>query len=118
MRAGPTPGATAMTHMLCRNRVKDFRRWRRVFVSHASAHRAAGLRLAGFWRDTQRPNDVFFLFEVRDMRRARAFIRSAGAAEAAARSGVIDGRYQFIRDAGMAPYLERARRRGRAGLGG
>ncbi|MGA2018276.1 MAG: hypothetical protein ABSH26_15120 [Opitutaceae bacterium] len=93
-----------MRFMLCRNRVSDYRRWRRVFDSHAGAHRAAGLRLKGLWRDAGRPNDVFFLFEVRDMSRARAFIRSPEAAEAGARSGVIEGDYRFIRDAGTASY--------------
>ena len=93
-----------MRFMLCRNRVSDFRRWRRVFDSHARAHRAAGLRLKGLWRDAERPNDVYFLFEVRNMRRARAFIRSPEASEAGAHSGVIGGEYHFIRDAGMAPY--------------
>jgi hypothetical protein len=93
-----------MRFMLCRNRVSDFRRWRRVFDSHAGAHRAAGLWLKGLWRDAGRPRDVYFLFEVRNPRRARAFISSPKAAEAAAGSGVIDGEYHFIRDAGMAPY--------------
>jgi hypothetical protein len=90
--------------MLCRNRVADFRRWRRVFDAHAKAHRAAGLLLRGLWRDAGRTNDIYFLFEVRNMRRARAFISSPKAAEAGAESGVIDGEYHFIRDAGMRPY--------------
>ena len=30
-----------MTYMLCRNRVKDFARWKAVFSSHADAHREA-----------------------------------------------------------------------------
>ncbi|HXQ81966.1 MAG TPA: hypothetical protein VN775_11670 [Opitutaceae bacterium] len=93
-----------MTYMLCRNRVSDFRRWKRVFDSHAGAHEAAGLLLTGLWRDAVRPNEVFFLFEVRDKRRAKAFIAAPGAAEAGAASGVIDGEYHFIRDAGLAGY--------------
>jgi hypothetical protein len=51
-----------MTCMLCRNRVSDFRRWRRVFFSHAPAHRAAGLHLRSLWREIGKPNEVFFLF--------------------------------------------------------
>lgn len=95
-----------MKFMLCRNRVSDFRRWRRVFDSHAGAHRAAGLRLSGLWRDAERPNDVFFLFEVRSARKARAFISAPGAAEAASRSGVIDGEYHLLQGAGMASYQD------------
>jgi hypothetical protein len=93
-----------MKYLLCRNRVTDFRRWRRVFDSHAGAHRAAGLLLTGLWRGAEKPGDVFFLFTVSDMRKARAFISAPGAAEAGKRSGVVEGEYHFIRDAGFAGY--------------
>lgn len=93
-----------MTYMLCRNRVANVARWRRVFDSHAGAHRAAGLILKGHWRDTERPTELFFLFEVHDMRKARAFISAPHAADAARKSGVIDGEYHFVRDAGLAKY--------------
>ena len=43
-------GGGAMTYMLCRNRLADFARWKRVFDSHAEAHRAAGLNLLHLWR--------------------------------------------------------------------
>jgi hypothetical protein len=93
-----------MNYMLCRNRVASVARWRRVFDSHASAHRAAGLILKGLWRDAERPTELFFLFEVRDMRKARAFISAPNAADAARESGVRDGEYHFVRDAGLAKY--------------
>jgi hypothetical protein len=90
-----------MTFMLCRNRVADFRSWKRVFDSHARDHRASGLRLAGLWRGVGRPNDVFFLFEVKDLRKARAFISAPAAASAGRKSGVIEGEYHFVRGAGL-----------------
>jgi hypothetical protein len=96
--------ASAMKYMLCRNRVADFRRWKRMFDSHAGAHRAAGLLLKGLWRDAGRPNEVFFLYEVSNMRRAKAFISAPAAAEAGTNSGVVDGEYHFIVDAGIAAY--------------
>ncbi len=34
-----------MTKMLCRNTVADIAWWKRVFDSHAGAHREAGLTL-------------------------------------------------------------------------
>jgi len=58
--------------------------------------------LTGLWRGAGRPNEVFFLFEVRNMGRAKAFISSPGAVAAAADSGVIDGDYRLIREAGLA----------------
>jgi hypothetical protein len=86
-----------MAYMLCRNRVADFRRWKRVFDSHRKDHRAAGLRLAGLWRDLGRPKDVFFLFEVQSVARARAFISAPAASAAGRASGVLEGDYRFLR---------------------
>jgi len=88
-----------MTYLHCRNRVADFARWRAVFASHAAAHREAGLRLVNIWRDAAEPTNVFFVFAVADMQKARAFIANPDAAKAAETSGVIDGEYHFLEDA-------------------
>jgi len=80
-----------MTHMLCRNRVGDFAGWKRVFDSHAEAHREAGLKLIQLWRSIDDPNNVFFLFEVSSIEKARAFLRAPAASEARQSSGVLDG---------------------------
>ena len=89
-----------MTYMLCRNRVVDFPRWKAVFASHAAAHQDAGLRLMHLWRSVEDPHNVFFLFEVASMARARAFISDPEAAKAAQSSSVLDGEYHFLEDAG------------------
>ena len=85
-----------MIVMLCRNRVADFSKWKAVFASHASAHREAGLRLINLWRGLEDANNVFFLFEVTNMDKARAFISNPSAAEAAKTSGVVEGEYHFL----------------------
>lgn len=85
-----------MVVMLCRNRVADFSKWRGLFDSHAQAHRDAGLHLTGIWRAVEEPNNVFFMFEVTDDKKARAFINNPAAAEAAKTSGVLDGEYHFL----------------------
>ena len=85
-----------MLALLCRNRVQDFARWKALFDSHAAAHRAAGLRLRSLWRGHEQPNDVFFLFEVTDLAKARAFISAPEGAEAGRASGVLEGEYHFI----------------------
>lgn len=87
-----------MTYMLCRNRVKDLSRWRAVFASHEGAHLNAGLRLV--WLGVEEGNNVFFLFEVAGMDKARKFIGDPDAGKAAEASGVIDGEYHFVEDAG------------------
>jgi hypothetical protein len=85
-----------MTVMLCRNRVSNFSRWKAVFSSHAQGHRDAGLQLRSLWRGVEEPNNVFFLFEVTDAGKARAFISNPAAGEAAKTSGALDGEYHFL----------------------
>ena len=89
-----------MTHMLCRNRVTGFAKWQSVFSSHADAHQAAGLTLVHLWRAMSDPNNVFFLFEVGSLDKAKAFINTPEASDAAKESGVIEGEYHFLDDSG------------------
>jgi len=90
----------SMTYMLCRNRVADFARWKTVFTSHAAAHMDADLRLIHIWRAVEEPNNVFFLFEIASIEKAKAFISDPEAAKAGESSGVVDGEYHFVEDAG------------------
>lgn len=85
-----------MMHLLCRNRVTDFPRWKAVFDSHAAAQRNAGLHLLDLWRDVEDPDNVFFLFAVADERKARSFLNDPAAEEAGRASGVLDGEYHFL----------------------
>jgi hypothetical protein len=85
-----------MIYMVCRNRVADFATWKRVFDSHADAHRAAGLELRQVARDLEDPNQVFYAFEIASVERAKGFINAPGAAEAGKASGVLDGEYHFV----------------------
>ncbi len=85
-----------MVVMLCRNRVADFEKWKSVFDSNAHAVSDTGLRLMNLWRDMEEPNNVFFLFEVTDIDKARAFITDPAAAETGRTSGVLDGECHFL----------------------
>jgi hypothetical protein len=89
-----------MSYMLCRNLVQDFASWKKVFASHKDAHLAAGLRLVTMWRSVEDPNNVFFMFEAASLDKAREFIRNPEAAKAGKTSGVLDGEYHFVEDAG------------------
>ncbi len=90
-----------MTYMLCRNRVADFGQWKVVLSSHEQAHKDAGLRLVGIWRGLEEPNNVFFMFEVASVEKARAFVADPEAARAGEAAGVLDGEYHFLEDAGL-----------------
>ena len=89
-----------MLYMLCRNQVADFSRWKAVFASHERGHQNAGLRLINLWRAVDDPNNVYYVFEVASMDKARKFISDPEAAKAAETSGVIEGEYHFVEDAG------------------
>jgi hypothetical protein len=66
------------------------------------------LVLTGFWRAGTDRNELFFLFDVRSLRKAKAFIAGPDAARAAERSGVLDGEYHFLRGATLSGYGTRA----------
>lgn len=85
-----------MVQMLCRNQVKNFATWRKIFSADARAHRAAGLILRSAWREKQDRNTVYFLFDVTDVRKAKAFIHAPDAKQQAMRSGVVGGEYHFL----------------------
>lgn len=86
-----------MTYMLCRNKVADFNKWKNVFDSHTEEHRAAGLTLEHLWSNLDDPNEVFFLFAVADISKAKGFINAPKAAESGKASGVLDGDFHFVR---------------------
>jgi hypothetical protein len=85
-----------MIFLLCRNRVADFEKWKNVFDSHARAQRDSGMHLVSMWRCVDEPNNVFFLFGVADMEKAKSFLHAPESAEAGRESGVIDGEYHFV----------------------
>jgi hypothetical protein len=84
--------------MLCRNRVLDFFRWKEIFDAHSRAQEDAGLRLINMWRSVDEPNNVFLLFEVTSVEKAREFISTPEAARAGEESGVVDGECHFIEE--------------------
>ncbi len=85
-----------MYELLCRNRVEDYARWRKLFDTNAPAAREAGLQLTDLWRGMEDPNNIFFLFRVSSVDRARTFIEDPAEAEVGAAAGVLDGEYHFL----------------------
>lgn len=85
-----------MVALLCRNLVEDYTKWKSVFDSHTAAHREAGLLLLHLWRSVENTNNVFFLFEVKDIDKAREFLNDPASAEAGKASGVLEGEYYFL----------------------
>jgi hypothetical protein len=85
-----------MIYLLCRNRVKNFEKWKAVFDSQTKVSQEAGLKLLQTWRSIEDPNNVFFLFEAASVEKARAFMNHPDAAKAGEDAGVLDGECHFI----------------------
>jgi hypothetical protein len=85
-------------HLLCRNKVRDFAQWKRVFDSHDAAHKAAGLMREWLRRSCDDPNEVFYSFAVLDEAKAKAFLSAPAVPDAQRESGFIDGNFWFIAD--------------------
>ena len=77
-------------HLICRNKVTDFEKWKAVFDSHAEAHAEFGLKLQNLWRGVDNPNEVFMLFEVENEEKARAFVTSPEVPDAQSQAGVVE----------------------------
>ena len=67
-----------MIELLCRNRVKDYNAWREIFDAQIKVHTDTGLHLSNLWQDVGDPNNIFFLFRVDDIEKARAVLTLHG----------------------------------------
>lgn len=86
--------------LLVRNKVRDFDHWKGVFDQQSEAGLAAGMKLARMWRTADDPNNVFFILEVEDRKRAEDYMHAPESAEVGRKAGVIDGEYYFL-DSGI-----------------
>ena len=88
-----------MIVLLCRNRVADFQKWKVVLDSQSQSHKAAGMRLRDLWRDLSDQRNVYFVFEVDNADKARAFISNPAWIAAGKSAGVLDDEYHFLESA-------------------
>lgn len=87
-----------MTLLLCRNKVKNYKKWKSVFDANSESALQAGLKLINLWRSLDDPNNVFFLFEVADIGKAKSFLADPASVETGDISGVLEGEYYFLKD--------------------
>jgi hypothetical protein len=75
-----------MHYMLCKQSIKDFAGFKEVLASHDPAHRESGFHVQQVWRNIDDPRQAFFVCEVWDVAKAKAFVKSE--TERLKRSGV------------------------------
>jgi hypothetical protein len=87
--------------MLVRHKVKDYATWKPVYDGHQPTRKAAGVSARQVFRSADDPNNVFVLFEVEDVGRAKAFGASTDLRETMMRAGVTEQPdIYFLSDAG------------------
>lgn len=77
-------------YVLVRHKVRDFAEWKRGYDGHLPKRVQAGMTEAHLLRSAEDPNEVFLLFKVEDLGRAKAFAASADMQEAMQRAGVVE----------------------------
>jgi len=89
-----------MIYMHCRIRVADYANWKERMDADAKARRDAGMYLKYLWRGIEDPNIAFFILEVHDMEKARAFLNPTDVSEASKEAGVLDFEWHFVETVG------------------
>ena len=85
-----------MIYMHCRIRVAEYAKWKERMDADAKAQRDAGMYLKYLWRGIDDPNSAFFILEVHDKEKARAFLNPADVAEASRDAGVLNFEWHFV----------------------
>jgi len=65
-----------MHYMLCKQNVKNFGEFKQTLASHGPAHQESGFRVQRIWQNMDNPKQVFFICEVWDVAKAKAFVKS------------------------------------------
>ena len=68
-----------MPHLLGRFRTGDLQGWKRSIDKDRDSHARAGIRFQQVWTRADDAGEIFFLFDVDDLDRARTFLDKAGA---------------------------------------
>ena len=78
-----------MAHMLIRHKVQDVGKWKPLYDAHRPARATAGLKDLHLWHNIDDSNEIFLLFEVSDVAKAKAFAASADLKEKMKSAGVV-----------------------------
>jgi hypothetical protein len=79
-----------MAFMLTRAKVRDFNTWKPSYDAHQAARSDAGLTEKYLLRNADDANEIFLLFEVQDLNRAKTFAASTDLRDRMQESGVVD----------------------------
>jgi len=78
-----------MAMLIVQLRVRDYRKWRRVYDAQAHLRKKATMGSAQVYRDAYDPHKLAIVFKVRDVDKAKAYLDSAHLQEVMKTAGVI-----------------------------
>lgn len=78
-----------MIHIMIRNKVEDYAKWKSVFDAGSAMRAAASSKKGHIFRDANDPSMVTVLSHFDDAEQAQAFMQSPDLAEAMKAAGVI-----------------------------
>jgi hypothetical protein len=87
-----------MTHLHCQVRFTDYAKWRASMKADADAQQDAGIFVIHLWRAIEDPGMAFFVCEIQDKDKARAFLNPTDLAEAEKQAGASDFQWHFVED--------------------
>ncbi len=79
-----------MSHILIRHKVEDFDKWKPVFDGDDSNRRNRGYGDYQLLRNSEDQNEVYILFEVKDLDQAREYLLSDDLRNTMGSAGVTD----------------------------
>jgi hypothetical protein len=88
----------AMFHIHCQVRFVDYEVWKASMDADGHAQREAGIHLKYLWRGTDDPSMAFFVCDVEDKDKARAFLNPADIAEAEKGACASDFCWHFVEE--------------------
>lgn len=76
--------------LIVRHKVKSFAKWKKVFEGHAAAQKASGLTRPRIYRSAGDKNETVVIFNMKDIKKAKAFAASPDLKSTMEAAGVID----------------------------
>lgn len=77
-------------YVLIRHRVRDFAEWKKAYDQHLAKRTEATVKERHLLHSASDPNEVVLLFEIGDMKRAKAFTESQDLKDTMQKAGVLD----------------------------
>jgi len=94
-------GARQMAQMIVRQKVEDFKKWKKVFDSVYALRKAGGEKSFKIFRNTEEPNEITILFEWNNIQDAVKYSQSPLFKEAEKKAGVLSEPFLYLPEEGV-----------------